>query len=81
MNQIKNITCITCKNGEAELGETIATYEKNNAVVVIKGVPAYICTNCGEKYFDDKTTERVLEIAKNAFKAGAEVEICRYNAA
>lgn len=70
-----------CKNGEAKPGNATKTLERGETTIVIKDVPAFVCDNCGEKYFDDKTTERILEIAENAFKAGAEVEICKYKAA
>ena len=29
-----------------------------DTIIIIKGVPAKVCTQCGEQYFDDKTSEK-----------------------
>lgn len=67
--------CVICKNGETAKGKTTVTLEKNGSIVVIKGVPANICNNCGEYYLDDKTTGEVLQKANEAYKKGAEIEV------
>jgi hypothetical protein len=48
--------------------------------VILKGVPAEICENCGEYYLSDDLTGQVLERAEAAAKNGAEVEILRFAA-
>ena len=40
--------CVICKNGNTHKGKTIFTLERNGTIVIIKGVPAMICENCGE---------------------------------
>lgn len=67
--------CVICKNGETTKGKATVTLEKDGSVVVIKGVSANICNNCGEYYLDDKTTDEVLQKANEAYRKGAEIEV------
>ena len=73
--------CLTCKVGTPELGLTTVTLERGATLVVFKNVPAQICPNCGEKYFDSSITGRLLAQAQDAVAKGAEVEIIRLQAA
>lgn len=47
---------------------------------MIKGVPADVCENCGEPYFSESMTQKLLDRAEQAVKNGAEVEIIRFAA-
>jgi YgiT-type zinc finger domain-containing protein len=47
--------CIICKNGTTGAGKATVTLERESTTVVIKGVPAEVCHNCGEEYVDDKS--------------------------
>jgi hypothetical protein len=53
---------------------------RGEATVVIKGVPAQVCENCGEYYLDEDTARAVFEIADAAVKSGAELQVRRYAA-
>lgn len=75
------MTCLTCKVGRPKAGFATVTLERNGAIVVFKQVPARICDNCGEKYFDTDVTSRLLKQAQDAVAKGAEVEIVRLQAA
>jgi len=44
------------------------------------GVPADVCTNCGEYYLSEVITEKVLKLTEDAVRKGAEVEIVRFAA-
>jgi YgiT-type zinc finger domain-containing protein len=72
--------CVICKQGETHPGEATVTLERAGATVVIKGVPAMICDNCGEYYLDEAMTGRVLAMAEHAVAEGAEVEVRRFAA-
>lgn len=72
--------CVICKNGETQPGLVTVTLERDECIVVIKKVPAFVCDNCGEYYLSDAITEQVLERAEVAVNNGAEVEIIRYAA-
>ncbi|EDX77216.1 hypothetical protein MC7420_353 [Coleofasciculus chthonoplastes PCC 7420] len=56
------------------------TLQRNECIVILKGVPADVCDNCGEYYLSDTVTEQVLQRAEIAINNGAEVEILRYTA-
>lgn len=42
--------CATCKTGETQPGTATVTLKRDGPTVVIKGVPARLCKNCGEEY-------------------------------
>jgi len=73
--------CVICKHGETEPGVTTVTLERGDLTLVIKGVPAQVCTNCGEAYVDEATTRALLETAEAEVQAGGQVEVRQYRAA
>ena len=75
------MNCPICKNGVMAPGKATITLERGKTILVIKGVPAGICTNCGEEYVDDKITSGLLKIAEEAVKEGIQVDIREYVAA
>ena len=70
-----DMKCVICKNGETTMGKVTVTLERGESIVVIKGVVANICNNCGEYYLDQETTKEVLQKANEAYKKGAEIEV------
>jgi hypothetical protein len=52
--------------------------ERGGLIMVIKGVPAQVCKNCGEAYVDDEVALELLKSAEQAASAGAQVEIRQY---
>lgn len=70
--------CIICKQAETRLGKATVTLEKDNITLVIKGVPARVCPNCGEEYVDEIITERLLQVAAEAARTGVQVDIREY---
>ena len=73
--------CSICKHGETEPGTTTITLERDSLTLVVKGVPAQVCENCGEAYMDEETTHHLLETAEAEAQAGAQVEVRQYKAA
>ena len=55
--------CVICKSGEAEAGTVTLAFEVGAATCVFKGVPARICSNCGEAYLDEDTARRLHKMA------------------
>jgi YgiT-type zinc finger domain-containing protein len=72
--------CVICRQGETREGLTTVTLERGPTVVVIRGVPAQVCDNCGEAYVDEDITARLLTEAEDAASAGNEVEVCNFAA-
>ena len=42
--------CVICKHGQTRPGKATVPLTREQAVVVVKEVPAEICDNCGEFY-------------------------------
>lgn len=72
--------CVICKQGETRPGTATVTLERGSTTVLIKGVPADVCENCGEYYLSDEMTDRVLAMAEQAVAHGAEIEVLRFAA-
>ncbi|RJO68592.1 MAG: type II toxin-antitoxin system MqsA family antitoxin [Myxococcales bacterium] len=70
--------CVICKHGETRPGTATLTADRGGSTLVIRNVPALICDNCGEEYFDEETTTRVLRQVEGLSEAGVQVEIRRY---
>jgi YgiT-type zinc finger domain-containing protein len=75
------MTCVICKYGETRSGTATITLERGNATVVIKGVPARVCKNCGEEYIEEGITTRLLKTAEEAARSGVQVDVRTYAAA
>ena len=73
--------CVICKQGETLLSKATVTLERSGTTIVIKGVPADVCVNCGEAYIDQRTTAQLLKEADEAVRSGVQVDIRRYKAA
>jgi YgiT-type zinc finger domain-containing protein len=73
--------CVVCKHGETQSGRVTVILERDSLTLVVKGVPARVCDNCGEEYTDEQVTERLLETAEEMVRAGTHVDIRDYVAA
>ncbi len=70
--------CLICKNGETSQGYITSTFERDNATIIIKNIPADICKNCGEEYLSDSIAIDLMKQAESAISQGAQVEIRTY---
>lgn len=73
--------CVICKQGETQPGTATVTLTRESLTLVVKGVPARVCQNCGEEYVDQSTTNRLLQTAEEAARAGVQVDVRQYVAA
>lgn len=73
--------CVICKYGQTQPGTATVTLERAGMTLVIKGVPAQVCANCGEEYVDEDTTARLLNTAEEAARTGVQVDVRQYAAA
>ncbi|HEX6817539.1 MAG TPA: type II toxin-antitoxin system MqsA family antitoxin [Ktedonobacterales bacterium] len=72
--------CVICKQSEIEPGTTTVTLERGTLTLVVKGVPARICPNCGEEYVDEDVAARLLALVEQAAQTGVQVEVRQYAA-
>jgi YgiT-type zinc finger domain-containing protein len=57
------------------------TLEQDEMTLVVKGVPAQVCSNCGEEYVDEEVTSQLLSIVEQAARTGVQVDIRKFIAA
>jgi YgiT-type zinc finger domain-containing protein len=77
----KTMKCIICKQGETQSGKATVTLEREGLTLVIKNVPAQVCTICGEEYVDEAMTAQLLKDAEEAVQTGVQVNVREYIAA
>jgi len=70
--------CVICKHGETREGTTTVTFDRDDMTLVVKDVPAQVCTNCGEDYVDEHVAHEILAFAERMAKSGAQVDVRRY---
>ena len=56
--------CVICKHGNTKEGTTTVTFDRDGMTLVVKDVPAQVCTNCGEDYVDEHVAHEILTIAE-----------------
>ena len=72
--------CLMCKTGETKPGMVTESFRKAATIVIVKDIPAQVCGQCGEPYFDGDVAEAIEKLIDDAVRKGAEVEILRYAA-
>lgn len=73
--------CVICRNGEARPDTATVTLERDGSVLVIKGVPASVCENCGEEFLDEAVSTRLLEMGEDSVRLGEKINVRDYVAA
>ncbi len=71
----QSMKCPICKHGETVPGKATVTLERGATTLVVKGVPAQVCENCGEEYVDENVVARLLSEAEESERAGTEVNV------
>lgn len=72
--------CEICKVGETYSGFANVTLERGKSIIIIKQVPAEICSNCGEYYLNEVTTDSVLKKAEAVMQNKVELEVIQFAA-
>lgn len=70
--------CRLCK-GSMTKGTATVTVEFGFGVVVVRQVPATVCSQCGEEWLDDATSQKVEEIVNAARHKHVTVEIAEWS--
>jgi len=73
--------CIVCKKGSTQPGTATVSIDKGATIVVIRNVPAEICSNCGEEYISADTMMKVEKLVASAQKAGLNIAVQQFQAA
>ncbi len=70
----KNGSCPLC-GGKKVKGKTTFTADLGFGVVVIRQVPAMVCSQCGAEWMDDKIAGKVESIVNDARQKQLTVEV------
>ncbi|BDY13433.1 hypothetical protein HCR_17450 [Hydrogenimonas cancrithermarum] len=69
--------CALC-GGEMKPGKTTFTVDLGFGVVVVRGVPAMVCEQCGEEWMKEETAETLERIVDEARGRHAMIEVAQY---
>jgi YgiT-type zinc finger domain-containing protein len=66
-----NVKCIHCQ-GEMKRGTTPFHVDRRGCHLLLDAVPAWVCSQCGEPYFEEKEVDAIQElVASVEERAGA----------
>lgn len=71
--------CYAC-GGTMEKGETTFTVDFGTGVVVVRNVPATVCSQCGMEWIDDDITARIEAIVDDAKEKHSMIEVMSLSA-
>ena len=71
------MNCFICK-GDLEEKKVNYVVDLEETIIIIKEVPAKVCKQCGEQYFDDETSKNIEKIVEKLKALSAEVTIVNY---
>jgi YgiT-type zinc finger domain-containing protein len=69
--------CPQC-GGIKKQGLTTFTVDLEDTLVVVRNVPATICTLCGKEWLSDEVAASIENIAEEAKKEHRQVEVTQY---
>ena len=69
--------CPLC-GGEKEPGTTTFTVDLAFGVVVVRDVPALVCSQCGEAWIEDSVAAKLESVVAEARRRRAAVEVTRW---
>ncbi len=72
--------CPVCKNKSLVDGTTTLTLEQDDAVFVVRQVPARVCDNCGEAFVSEEVSRQVFDVVTTERKKGLKIEVLNYAA-
>ena len=70
--------CFFCK-GEKEHSHTIDVTDLGSCIIIVRGVPCYKCTQCGEVTFDLCVGERLEKIVDELKNTNSEIAVVQYS--
>ena len=61
------MSCVFC-GGKVVSKNVTFIYEQDGQFLLIRNVPAEVCTTCGEKTYSPEITDEIMKFAKRRFK-------------
>jgi YgiT-type zinc finger domain-containing protein len=56
--------CLFCK-GEMKKGETPVHIDRKGCHVTLDSVPAWVCSQCGESYFEEAEVDAIQDLIRS----------------
>ena len=72
--------CPLC-GGEKKVGTTTYSVDLGFGVVVVRDVPAKICSQCGEEWIEEKVAKELERIVENARITHCQLEVVSFHPA
>ena len=69
--------CFMCKGDLIEKNVNYVV-DLDKTIIIIKSVPARVCTQCDEKFFDDEVAKKLEEMVNKLKELNTEVVIVNY---
>jgi len=66
------------RGGEKHPGTTTFAVDLKFGVVVVRDVPAFVCTKCGDAWIDDPVAAKLEGVVADARRKHAVVEVTRW---
>jgi len=79
MSQTKDV-CPLC-GGHKKQGTTTFTVDMRDTLVVIRNVPATLCSLCGNAWLDDQVAANMESIVEEAKSSHRQMEVTQYRKA
>jgi len=76
--KISSDLCPLCA-GKKKAGTTTFTADLDFGVVVVRKVPAMVCTQCGADWIDDRAAKQLEDIVNDARKRRLQVEVMAFS--
>lgn len=73
--------CTTCKTGTLQKRTTTVAFDKDNALIAFRHVPALVCDTCGDYVIDGAVAKTLLKTAKEERSKGHQFSILNYKKA
>ena len=70
--------CKYCKNNTTIDSMTTHVVNYKNCIIVIKNVPCFECTRCGEKHYTDEVAEHLEDIVNMSKNLMQEIAVIDY---
>lgn len=73
-------TCFLCK-GHLEEKLTTFMVDVGNCIVIVRNVPSFVCSQCGETSYSDEVAEQLERIVDSVKDSMAEISVVNYHTA
>lgn len=67
--------CSICSSHNYREEHVNEVFNINERLLLVEGIPAQVCSNCGEKYYSRETTEKIRKMVHEGKKPAKSVKM------